>query len=74
MAFIKKLEACWTSSNSLLCVGLDPRWGQLPEHLKTSDEPIFEFCREIVDATNDVVCAYKPQFAYFTSVGDEEQL
>ena len=74
MTFIKKLEACWTSSNSLLCVGLDPSWGQLPEHLKTSDEPIFDFCKEIIDATHDIVCAYKPQFAYFASVGAEEQL
>ena len=74
MTFIKKLEACWASSNSLLCVGLDPSWSQLPEHLKTDNEPIFEFCKAIVDATHDLVCAYKPQFAHFASVGAEDQL
>ena len=74
MAFRKKLEACWQSSNSLLCVGLDPSWARLPEHLKTDDEPIFNFCKDIVDATHDAVCALKPQIAYFASLGAEEQL
>jgi len=75
MTFIKKLEACWKSSNSLLCVGLDPSWGRLPEHLKAeADEPIFEFCKAIVDATHEVVCAFKPQIAYFAALGAEDQL
>jgi len=74
MNFIKKLEKCWQSSNSLLCVGLDPNWEKIPEHLKTQPEPIFEFCKAIIDATHDLVCAYKPQIAYFAGLSAEDQL
>ncbi|MFT4635103.1 MAG: orotidine-5'-phosphate decarboxylase [Arenicella sp.] len=74
MNFIKKLERCWSSSNSLLCVGIDPNWQKIPKHLKTLPEPIFEFCKAIVDATHDLVCAYKPQIAYFAGLQAEDQL
>ena len=74
MNFIEKLEQAWSSSNSLLCVGLDPNWQKIPEHLKTLPEPIFEFCKSIVDATQDLVCAYKPQIAYFSGLQAEDQL
>jgi len=74
MNFIQKLEQCWSSSNSLLCIGLDPNWQKIPEHLKTLPEPIFEFCKAIVDATHDLVCAYKPQIAYFAALQAEDQL
>ncbi len=74
MNFIKKLENAWASSDSLLCVGLDPNWQKIPEHLKTLPEPIFEFCKAIVDATHDLVCAYKPQIAYFAGLQAEDQL
>lgn len=74
MNFIEKLEQCWSSSDSLLCVGLDPNWQKIPEHLKTLPEPIFEFCKAVVDATHDLVCAYKPQIAYFAALQAEDQL
>lgn len=74
MKFIQKLEQCWSSSNSLLCVGLDPNWQKIPPHLKDLPEPIFEFCKAIVDATYDLVCAYKPQIAYFSGLQAEDQL
>ena len=74
MKFIQKLEQCWSSSNSLLCVGLDPNWQKIPSHLKELPEPIFEFCKAIVDATHDLVCAYKPQIAYFSGLQAEDQL
>ena len=74
MKFIKKLDAAWNSSNSLLCVGLDPNWQKLPAHIKELPEPIFEFCKAIVDATHDLVCAYKPQIAYFAALEAEDQL
>jgi orotidine-5'-phosphate decarboxylase len=74
MNFIQKLEQCWSSSNSLLCVGLDPNWQKIPDHLKKLPEPIFEFCKAMVDATHDLVCAYKPQIAYFSSLQAEDQL
>ena len=74
MNFIKKLEQCWQDSQSLLCVGLDPNWEKIPEHVKQQQDPIFEFCKAIVDATHDLVCAYKPQIAYFAGLCAEDQL
>jgi len=74
MNFIEKLNTAWNSSNSLLCVGLDPNLARIPEHIKTQPEPIYEFCKAIVDATHDLVCAYKPQIAYFAGLSAEDQL
>jgi len=74
MNFIDKLNACWHSNDSLLCVGLDPNWQKIPGHLKTLPEPIFEFCKAIVDATHDLACAFKPQIAYFAGLQAEDQL
>lgn len=74
MNFIQKLEAQWATSNSLLCVGLDPDLTRIPMHLQEHAEPIYQFCRAIVDATHDLVCAYKPQIAYFAGAAAEDQL
>ena len=74
MSFITKLERAWTSNDSLLCVGLDPNWDKIPAHLKAQPDTVFQFCKQIVDATHDVVCAYKPQIAYFAGLNAEDQL
>jgi len=74
MNFISKLHAAWTSSNSLLCVGLDPDPAKLPASVRGTSQSIFEFNRAIIDATHDLVCAYKPQIAYFASQSAEDQL
>jgi orotidine-5'-phosphate decarboxylase len=74
MTFIKKLENAWKKNNSLVCVGLDPDLEKLPECLKGEKYPIFEFNRQIIDATCDLVCCYKPQFAYYAGQGAEDQL
>lgn len=74
MNFIQKLERAWATHDSLLCVGLDPNWQKIPQHLKTLPEPIFEFCKAIIDSTHDLVCAYKPQIAYFAGLQAEDQL
>jgi len=74
MAFISDLDAAWQKNNSLLCVGLDPDPAKFPAHLKDRPEAIYEFCRAIVDATADLVCAYKPQIAYFAAHRAEDQL
>jgi orotidine-5'-phosphate decarboxylase len=69
MTFIDKLQAAWRDNNSLVCVGLDPDPARLPKHLASHPDAIFEFCRDIVDATADLVCAFKPQFAHFAAFG-----
>lgn len=74
MPFITDLAAAWQKNNSLLCVGLDPDLAKFPAHLKDKPDAIFEFCRAIVDATADLVCAYKPQIAYFAGESAEAQL
>jgi len=60
--------------DSLLCVGLDPDPVRIPRHLASRSDAIFTFCRAIVDATADLVCAFKPQIAYFAAQRAEEQL
>lgn len=74
MTFIESLNAAWTTNNSLLCVGLDPDPAKFPAHLKGKPDAIFEFCKSIVDATGDLVCAFKPQIAYFAAHRAEDQL
>jgi orotidine-5'-phosphate decarboxylase len=74
MTFIHQLAAAWQKNNSLLCVGLDPDPAKFPEHLRGRDDAIFGFCADIVDATADLVCAFKPQIAYFAARRAEEQL
>ena len=65
MAFHQRLRAAWAANDSMLCVGLDP---------SRTDVDVFEFCRDIVDATADTVCAFKPQIAYFAAAGAEGAL
>ena len=64
MRFTEQLAAAWQRNNSLLCVGLDPDPARLPASLTGTGGAIFSFCRAIVDATADLVCAFKPQIAY----------
>ena len=72
--FNQQLQSAWTSQGSMLCVGFDPDPKRLPQPLQGNPEGIFEFCRDIADATADLVCAFKPQFAYFASQRAEAQL
>ncbi|WP_114661688.1 orotidine-5'-phosphate decarboxylase [Polynucleobacter necessarius] len=72
--FYQQLQSAWASQGSMLCVGFDPDPKRLPTPPQGKPEGIFEFCREIADATADLVCAFKPQFAYFASQRAEAQL
>ncbi len=74
MKFVERLRLAWAGSQSLLCVGLDPDPARLPAHLAGASHPIFEFGRAIVDATADLVCAFKPQIAYYAAASAEDQL
>ena len=72
--FNQQLQSAWASQGSMLCVGFDPDPKRLPLSLQGKPAGIFEFCRDIADATADLVCAFKPQFAYFASQRAEAQL
>ncbi|MCI1728480.1 MAG: orotidine-5'-phosphate decarboxylase [Chiayiivirga sp.] len=74
MSFSELLRQRWTEANSLLCVGLDPELAKFPAHLRSDPDAVFTFCRAIVDATADLVCAFKPQIAHFAALGEEEAL
>ena len=74
MSFIDKLSSAWAVNNSLLCVGLDPDITKFPPHLHNQPDAIFTFCKAIIDATADTVCAFKPQIAYFSALRAEDQL
>ncbi len=74
MTFIEKLTAAWQKNNSLLCVGLDPAIDRFPAHLQSKPDAIYTFCKGIIDATADLVCAFKPQIAYFAAEKAEDQL
>lgn len=73
-AFVDTLNAAWRRSGSMLCVGLDPDPARMPLPLDGAPDAIERFCREIIDATADVVCAFKPQIAHFASQRAEQQL
>ena len=59
---------------SMLCVGLDPDPARFPAGWKGDPARIFDFCARIIDATKDLVCAFKPQIAYFAAHRAEDQL
>jgi len=56
---------------SFLCVGLDTELGKIPPHLLHHDDPVFEFNRQIIDATRDLCVAYKPNLAFYEALGPE---
>ncbi|MBI2849408.1 MAG: orotidine-5'-phosphate decarboxylase [Chloroflexi bacterium] len=66
MNFVEKLASAARKNQSLLCVGLDPDPKLMPEKIG-----IFEFNKAIIDATCDLVCAYKPNFAFYEALGNE---
>jgi orotidine-5'-phosphate decarboxylase len=64
MNFIDKLLSTSRKNNSLVCIGLDPDPELMPDKLS-----IFEFNKAIIDATSDLVCAYKLNFAFYEASG-----
>lgn len=66
MNFIDKLNCATEKNDSLLCVGLDPDPELMPDMLG-----IFDFNRAIIDATHDLVCAYKLNFAFYEAFGGD---
>jgi len=72
--FVEKLRRRWAERNTLLCVGLDPDLSRFPEAVRDRKDAIFAFNRAIIDATADLVCAFKPQVAHYSAYGAEDQL
>jgi orotidine-5'-phosphate decarboxylase len=71
--FIFKLEQRWRQG-TCVCVGLDPDYDRIPTSVKSKrsvEEALFVFNRDIIDATHDLVCAYKPNSAFYEAQGDQ---
>ena len=74
MTFIEMLQGAQRSNGSMLCVGLDPEPARFPAGMQGDAGKIYDFCARIVDATTDLVIAFKPQIAYFAAHRAEGQL
>jgi orotidine-5'-phosphate decarboxylase len=72
--FAERLRHALETSGSLVCVGLDPDPDRLPKDLGNAAAPLLEFGRRVVDASYDIVAAYKPQIAFYSALGAESEL
>jgi orotidine-5'-phosphate decarboxylase len=74
MTFLEMLRGAQERNASMLCVGLDPEPKRFPAAMRGDAARIYDFCAAIVDATADLVIAFKPQIAYFAAHRAEDQL
>lgn len=71
MTFLGKLRTIERENNSLLCIGLDVDPVRIPITLRSTANPVFEFNRRIIEATRDLVCAYKLNLAFYEALGND---
>lgn len=71
MNFSDRLKDIQTNCDSLLCIGLDVDPDKIPAHLHSVENPALEFNRQIINATHDLVCAYKPNLAFYEAMGEQ---
>jgi len=74
MGFMQALRTRWQQADTLVCVGLDPEPAKFPARFASDADAAFNFCRDIVDATAESACAFKPQIAHFAALGAEDAL
>jgi len=74
MTFMSSLKHRWSEADSLVCVGLDPEPAKFPAKFAGDSDAVFNFCRDIADATAQYACAFKPQIAHFAALGAEGAL
>jgi orotidine-5'-phosphate decarboxylase len=71
MHIIDKINNIIQKNNSLVCVGLDSELSKIPAHLQNEQYPQFSFNKAIIEATHDLVCAYKPNTAFYEAQGEK---
>ena len=69
MPFNDLLQLTIKKHNSMLCVGLDPIFDKIPAKFKNQEEPLYEFCKYIVDETSEFASCFKPNSAFFEAEG-----
>jgi orotidine-5'-phosphate decarboxylase len=68
-SFTEKLRAAQIANDSWVCVGLDPALERMPGPVLKYDDPFLPFLKTIVDATVDLVCAFKPNLGFYLALG-----
>lgn len=71
MTINDKIKTIIKKQNSLVCVGLDIYPDRIPPHIMEKNDPIFTFNQKIIDATADLVAAYKPNLAFYEALGTQ---
>jgi orotidine-5'-phosphate decarboxylase len=71
MTFTEKLIQASRTNNSLLCVGLDVDLDRVPPFLLAEKDVVGAFNRAVIEATADLVCAYKPNMAFYEALGEK---
>lgn len=71
MNFQKRVHKIQSKTQSLLCVGLDTDPKKIPQHLRSKKNGVLEFNKQIINATKDIACAYKMNFAFYEAMGKE---
>ncbi|MGD0503359.1 MAG: orotidine-5'-phosphate decarboxylase [Steroidobacteraceae bacterium] len=74
LTFPERLDRARIAAHSLVCVGLDPDPAKLPPDIARDPRPFLAFGRRIVDATRGMAAAYKPQVAFYSALGKEDEL
>lgn len=74
MSFMQALRRRWHDADTLVCVGLDPEPAKFPARFAADDDAVFAFNRDIIDATAEFACAFKPQIAHFAALRAEDAL
>ena len=74
LMFADRLEQAQKAADSLVCVGLDPDLAKLPADLRGDPKPFLAFGRRVIDATRGIAAAYKPQIAFYSALGKEDEL
>lgn len=70
MSFAESLRKVQREQNSLLCIGLDTDPALIPPHLGTAHDSVLEFNKQVIEATKDLVCAYKINLAFYEALGE----
>ena len=69
-SFNKRLQEIQRQRNSLVCVGLDADPAKFPASIRNLENAVIEFNKRIIEATQDLVCAYKPNLAFYEALGE----
>jgi len=71
MSALKDLQKIQAKNNSLICLGLDLDKKRIPSDYSKTTKTMFDFACQIIDATSDMVCSYKPNLAFYESLGTQ---